>query len=611
MLLYDRSSLLITTDSVLIRIAQPPASMATSTTQQMGSPSTTSTPGLSGSGVPTTTNSKEPCLTSPLSQGGCELEIQTDLCIGTNTWLPTFSPKTCLELLHLLTKEQLQHEFDYNMTIGIDLGLKSNTPWAKRPDLIRVKLQNEANSLIDKYACDLSKYETLISSLSGLLEKAEQTLEEYVTATRKTTDSYTTSSPHTVHSSAAPQTSVGNSSTAGIPAPVCILNVSFKTVQWQDVCKDAAFRKIGSRQVDYYGHLEYRYGRIVHAPKNYPDNATIDYIISAIATALNDPTFNKDNVTCLITIYADGTCIIPYHSDDEASIVGDIITVNLGATRDLVFRSITGPVKQESHVLEHGTVYSMTRESQNYWEHGIPAQPSITDCRVSLTFRRLRQPPKVPHVIPPIHEPSRPASDPQPFPTERVLLLSDSLHRDIPAELFPGHLHCVKQDLYQLSDISKYEHYFENTKYVVISSGINDMSRYDHRSYSLARVMYEKLSYFSKRYPQTEFIFNSLVLTSFSWLNREVQQFNRDIFELSARLRNLWFFDSHFICSKLHERGCCIIDPAGNGVHLTPVPKREVAFCLIACIRELNANSRSIRRYWPLRREFTSTLYTR
>lgn len=457
---------------------------------------------------------------------------------------------------------------------------------------------------------DASKYESLITNFSGLLERAEKTLEEYKAVTTSAPDSYTTCCSHLTETPPAPEREqlVTSTPLPDLPSPVCSLSVLFDNVDVTDICKDAKFRRIGMRSVEYFGSKDYRYGATVHRAKDYPANETIDQIIAEISHKLGDPTFNKENVTCLVTKYDNGKCHIPYHSDDEPCIIGDIITVSLGAERDLTFRSKSGKPTQKTHRLQHGEVYIMSRESQNYWEHGIPPDPNVTQCRVSLTFRRLQQTTQTRPTIPRIQESTRPTTDPIPHEHERVLFLTDSMLRDVPHERFPGHMHVVKKEMYQLQDLMDHEQCFEGTKYVIISSGINDLSRYNHRHYSLAQLFKKNLDTLCVKYPNTTFIFNSLLLTRFEWLNREVHDFNKDIFDYSISQKNFWFFDSHHVCSKLSNWGNVILDPAGNGIHLSQLPKREIACCLIACVRELAGRRTSIRKYWPLRREFVAFL---
>jgi len=587
--------------------------------------SNSSNPGLSGSGALTTTASKEHCLTNTQQQGTCRrtCEAQTEISFGSEGWLPTFptfSPGLCLDLLPSLNEKQVWEEIKFNQSLGIDTGVHSNTSKADRKKYIknRLKFTEESSiKLLQKYKTDLAKHDTLTSNFSSLLEKAEKVLAEFREASEaaQTTvsDSYVTCPSQLELDPALTSTKAQELVTSSplqlpqLPSPVCLLDVCFADIDWRDVC-EGNFRRIGSRSVQYFGLTDYRYGRTVHHAKPYPENSAIDRIISELSRNLNDPSFNKEHVTCLITKYENGNCHIPFHSDDEPEIVGDIVTVSLGATRDLKFRSKSGPARQHSLSLQHGSAYVMVEGSQNLWEHGILPQPDTRDCRVSLTFRRLAKSPPASSQskIPRIHEPKKPRDDPNQYPNERVLFLTDSMLRDSLPDTFSAHMHCVKREMYKLTDISDHEMYMYGTKFVFISAGINDLSRYDHRNYSLAADFKAKIDILCRKYPDTTFIFNALLLTKFGWLNREINLFNRHIFDHSLRRNNLWFFDSHHICCKLGEGGHPILEETGNGIHIASLPKREITRCLKVCVGELSTRSGTIRKQWPLRRQYVS-----
>ena len=584
--------------------------------------------GQSGSGALTTTDSKERYLTNSRREGMSgrnvvvqDCAVQTDIGLGTEDWLPNFptlSPSLCLELLPKLDEPQVKREVDFVQSLGVDLGVKQNTTKVNRKLFLKRKLETDETcfKLINKYTRDFSKYDSLIAHFSALLERAEKTLDEYKQQSemqRTAADSYETCPTHLSEPLLTVQPKLVTSSPLltlpPLPDPVCFLDIDFSDVDWRDVCK-GTFRRIGSRSVQYFGPTDYRYGRTVHRARSYPDNNVIDRIFSELSSKLNDPSFNKEQVTCLITKYENGNCHIPFHSDDEPEIVGDIITVSLGATRNLTFRSKTGPAEQHSFKLEHGTAYAMVQGSQKLWEHGILPQPDSRNCRVSLTFRKLSQSPTVRRQLKPprIHESSKPRDDPQPCPQERVLFLTDSILRDTPTDTFSPNTHCVKREMYQLSEILDHEMYIYGTKYVFISAGVNDLSRYEHRHYTLASNFKKNIEMLCKKYPETTFIFNSLLFTKYGWLNREIDQFNRFVFDLSLRKTNLWFFDSHDICCKLGELRYEILDPSGNGIHLASLPRGEIARCLVQCIGELSSRSATIRKYWPLRKQYVAHL---
>ena len=101
--------------------------------------------------------------------------------------------------------------------------------------------------------------------------------------------------------------------------------------------------------------------------------------------------FSRDKYTCLVTLYPDGKSHIPPHSDNEAQIVADsqIYTISLGSSRTLTLQNQDGVVNETDVELVHGSLYSMSRESQATWKHSIRADSAVSEPRLSFTFRRL------------------------------------------------------------------------------------------------------------------------------------------------------------------------------------------------------------------------------
>lgn len=91
--------------------------------------------------------------------------------------------------------------------------------------------------------------------------------------------------------------------------------------------------------------------------------------------------------SCLIGVYADGASMVNWHADAEPELRATIVSVSLGATRTFMLRrGLDGeafPVP-----LTHGSVLTMTVESQQIWQHAVPAEPA-TGPRMNLTFRTV------------------------------------------------------------------------------------------------------------------------------------------------------------------------------------------------------------------------------
>ena len=150
---------------------------------------------------------------------------------------------------------------------------------------------------------------------------------------------------------------------------------------------------------------------------------------------------------------------------------------------------------------------------------------------------------------------------------------------------------------------------------VVISCGLNDLSRYGKRAHVLADLVTRRFGECCRRNPNTTFVFNSILLTSFGWLNEEIAAFNKIMFELSFEHSNLMFFDSHeaIIRSKPLNEG--IIENrkeyGANGCHITYAAKRlvisELVTGLICMAHTRSCQSRPWRLQqwnWPIRHSF-------
>ena len=260
----------------------------------------------------------------------------------------SFSAKTCLELLPLLTPEQLDYEFKFCKSLGLEFNLRSLRKLS--PESLVGALKNkyidqvylDMNTLVDKV--DQDKPMTLISNISRLIEDAEKLRSQLLNINTNATHSTGITVTQNTHA----ECSHTQDSTHSLPTPVCTLdNLYFAKVNTDDISShfpDILFNVVGNRKTAYFGEHDYTYGNITHAKCKYPANTVIDTIFTTLSEELKLPDFNKEEYTCLITLYENGDSFIPYHSDNERCIVpnSNIITVSLGAQRDIVFRSILG-----------------------------------------------------------------------------------------------------------------------------------------------------------------------------------------------------------------------------------------------------------------------------
>ena len=475
----------------------------------------------------------------------------------------SFSPQTCIELLPQLTKKQLDYEFKYFKTHvkGFDTGSKTRVNDFVKSKSLSAAFVEGLSADVDKYVENLENYQNLITyfsySLNGVID--------WIEGSR-------TQTPEVLKSTDPKISQQLSGDALQLQEPVGFLDFEIKGDVGEFI-KNFDFKNIGERKVCYFGNVPYKYGNTVHDPQPYPDSGALHNITAQLATKLDDPNFNIENYSCLITLYEDGESCLPYHSDNEFSIVpgSDIYTISLGGKRDLNFRNTSGLLQPRSYNLADGSVHRMSYDSQFFWEHSIP-KTSTEEPRISLTFRHL-----APHTdsdndnvkIPPLHQPKK-APKPSQRKLNRILFLTDSVNSNFNNNLFTNDDFCFKKTCYELADIGKFEREFQYTDIVFISCGVNDLSRYDHTADSLIAQMSSKIETWCSKYPNTIFIYNSMLSTRFDWLNREIHDFNQYMFEMSLGLPNFWFLDTH---DTIVRNRMFPISNRGNGIHITPQAK--------------------------------------
>ncbi|RUS30085.1 hypothetical protein BC938DRAFT_479871 [Jimgerdemannia flammicorona] len=127
-------------------------------------------------------------------------------------------------------------------------------------------------------------------------------------------------------------------------------------------------KKLQSRKVCVFGdpRVEFRYsGATIDVSDKYPDS------VSTIQTALEERLGTVFN-TVLLNMYEDGSVYIGAHSDDvKGHKEGGAIAT-----------------KRTKFILPEGSVLVMKGDTQKYYKHEIPKDPTVTEGRISLTYRQ-------------------------------------------------------------------------------------------------------------------------------------------------------------------------------------------------------------------------------
>ena len=146
--------------------------------------------------------------------------------------------------------------------------------------------------------------------------------------------------------------------------------------------------KFDNRSAVYFGEFDYKYHGGNHNARDIPPQSYLSSITSYLDVLFPAYEYNS----ALVHLYSSGKDYIPLHCDDEDSIADDsyIITVSLGASRVLQVRDISSNDVVARIKVKHGDVFAMSKASQMLYAHEIVPDSSISDPRVSITFRLIK-----------------------------------------------------------------------------------------------------------------------------------------------------------------------------------------------------------------------------
>jgi alkylated DNA repair dioxygenase AlkB len=95
--------------------------------------------------------------------------------------------------------------------------------------------------------------------------------------------------------------------------------------------------------------------------------------------------------TALLNYYRNGKDSMGLHADDEKELGENptIASISFGAERRMVFRNKS--TKEKIIVpLNNGDLLIMRGSLQHYWKHELPKQPNISEDRLNITLRCVR-----------------------------------------------------------------------------------------------------------------------------------------------------------------------------------------------------------------------------
>jgi alkylated DNA repair dioxygenase AlkB len=129
----------------------------------------------------------------------------------------------------------------------------------------------------------------------------------------------------------------------------------------------------------------YRYSGTTHLPE--PFGPALRALRDSVGREAGE---HYNSVLC--NLYRDGKDAMGMHSDREPELgpAPVIASLSLGAARRFQLRHRKGKGhRQLDLLLEDGSLLIMRGTIQQYYRHGIPREPAVTEPRINLTFRRI------------------------------------------------------------------------------------------------------------------------------------------------------------------------------------------------------------------------------
>jgi len=161
-----------------------------------------------------------------------------------------------------------------------------------------------------------------------------------------------------------------------------------QTISWkQDTVVIYGKHITTHREIAWYGNKRYVYNYSNTTKYALPWTTEL-LALKVLVEEETDTVFNS----CLLNLYHSGDEGISWHSDNETSLerYGMVASLSLGAERNFIFKhKKTG--QKVSILLEQGSVLRMQGSTQSHWLHALPKTTKVTEPRINLTFRKMKE----------------------------------------------------------------------------------------------------------------------------------------------------------------------------------------------------------------------------
>lgn len=158
-------------------------------------------------------------------------------------------------------------------------------------------------------------------------------------------------------------------------------------IPWEnDVVKLYGKEIVTKRKVAWFGdeNFNYTYSNSTKTALPWTD------LLRVLKMRVEDITLEKFN-SCLLNLYHDGSEGMSYHSDSEKELEKDcaIASLSFGAERRFLLKHKITAERVELR-LESGSLMLMSGKTQEFWKHSLPTTKRVTEPRINLTFRKMR-----------------------------------------------------------------------------------------------------------------------------------------------------------------------------------------------------------------------------
>ena len=171
-----------------------------------------------------------------------------------------------------------------------------------------------------------------------------------------------------------------------------LLNLLMEKCAWER--RQAAFGHAVPRDEAYYGDsgAHYTYSRREYKPLAWiPELLTLKARVEAATpeAAYSNLSLQRCPYNAVLcNLYRDGNDSVGPHADNEPEMGPVIASVSLGAERFFRLRRNGGAIAFSERLCS-GSLLIMAGHTQEKFKHEFPKEPSITQPRINLTFRRI------------------------------------------------------------------------------------------------------------------------------------------------------------------------------------------------------------------------------